>query len=63
MTGDRVIDGLAGKNAGIRSAIVNWAPALPDGTSPAVDAARRGIDYICPTLTDFALTMGIFNAE
>ena len=57
MVGDREIDGLAGKNAGIAGALVNYPPCLPDGTSPA---AVTRMDYTAASLTDFARQMGIF---
>ena len=57
MVGDREIDGLAGKNAGIAGALVNYPPCLPDGTSPA---AATQMDYTASSLTDFARQMGIF---
>ncbi len=57
MVGDREIDGMAGKNAGIAGALVNYPPHLPDGTSPA---AVTRLDYTAPSLTDFARLMGIF---
>ena len=56
MIGDREIDGLSGKNAGIAGALVNYPDSLPDGTSPA-DASE--MDHIAKTLTDFAKMMGI----
>ena len=57
MVGDREIDGMAGKNAGIAGALVNYPPCLPDGTSPA---AVTHMDYTAASLTDFARQMGIF---
>ncbi len=57
MVGDREIDGMSGKNAGIAGALVNYPPALPDGTSPA---AVTAMDYVAPSLTDFAVLMGIY---
>jgi phosphoglycolate phosphatase-like HAD superfamily hydrolase len=56
MIGDREIDGLSGKNAGIAGALVNYPDSLPDGTSPA-DASE--MDHVAKTLTDFAKMMGI----
>ncbi|MBO6053670.1 MAG: HAD-IA family hydrolase [Clostridia bacterium] len=57
MVGDREIDGMAGKNAGIAGALVNYPPALPDGTDPA---SVTQMDYTASSLTDFARQMGIF---
>ena len=56
MVGDREIDGMSGKNAGIAGALVNYPPFLPDGTSPA-DATK--MDYTAGSLTEFARIMGI----
>ena len=56
MVGDREIDGMSGKNAGIAGALVNYPPALPDGTSPA---AVTAMDYTAESLTEFARMMGI----
>ena len=57
MVGDREIDGMSGKNAGIAGALVNYPPALPDGTSPA---AVTQMDHTAQSLTEFAREMGIF---
>ncbi|MBO6052406.1 MAG: HAD-IA family hydrolase [Clostridia bacterium] len=57
MVGDREIDGMSGKNAGIAGALVNYPPHLPDGTSPA---AVTAMDYTARSLTEFASLMGIF---
>ncbi len=56
MVGDREIDGMSGKNAGIAGALVNYPPALPDGTCPA---AVTAMDYTASSLTEFARLMGI----
>ena len=56
MVGDREIDGMSGKNAGITGALVNYPPALPDGTSPA---AVTAMDYTAESLTGFAGKMDI----
>lgn len=56
MVGDREIDGMSGKNAGIAGALVNYPPALPDGTSPA---AVTAMDYTAQSLTEFARMMGV----
>ena len=56
MVGDREIDGMSGKNAGIAGALVNYPPALPDGTSPA---AVTAMDYTASSLTEFARLMDI----
>ena len=56
MVGDREIDGMSGKNAGIAGALVNYPPALPDGTSPA---AVTAMDFTAESLTDFARIMEI----
>ena len=56
MVGDREIDGMSGKNAGIAGALVNYPPALPDGTSPA---AVTAMDYTAGSLTEFARLMDI----
>ena len=56
MVGDREIDGMSGKNAGIAGALVNYPPALPDGTSPA---AVTAMDYTALSLTEFARMMGV----
>ena len=56
MVGDREIDGMSGKNAGIAGALVNYPPALPDGTSPA---AVTAMDYTAESLTEFAGLMDI----
>ncbi len=58
MIGDREIDGLSGKNAGIAGALVCYPDALPDGSSPA---EHSEMDYIAPTLTEFAVEMGILG--
>ncbi len=60
MIGDREIDGLSGKNAGIAGALVCYPEALPDGTSPV---ACSRMDYVAPTLTEFAEMMGIFEKK
>ena len=60
MVGDREIDGMSGKNAGIAGALVNYPPFLPDGTSPA-DATK--MDYTAGSLTEFARIMGIEGVE
>lgn len=57
MVGDREIDGMSGKNAGIAGALVHYPPALPDGTDPA---AVTRMDYTAHSLTEFARQMGIF---
>ena len=57
MIGDREIDGMSGKNAGIAGALVNYPPALPDGTSPA---AVTAMDFTASSLTEFAAQMGVF---
>ena len=57
MVGDREIDGMSGKNAGIAGALVNYPAALPDGRSPAEVTA---MDYTAASLTEFARQMGIF---
>ena len=57
MVGDREIDGMSGKNAGIAGALVNYPPALPDGTSPASVTA---LDFTARSLTEFAVLMGVF---
>ena len=56
MVGDREIDGLSGKNAGIAGALVGYPPYLPDGRSPA---AVTAMDCAARTLTEFARMMGI----
>ncbi len=56
MIGDREIDGMSGKNAGIAGALVNYPPALPDGTSPA---AVTAMDFTAHSLTEFARMMDI----
>lgn len=56
MIGDREIDGMSGKNAGIAGALVNYPPHLPDGRSPA-DVSQ--LDYTAQSLTEFARMMGI----
>ena len=56
MVGDREIDGMSGKNAGIAGALVNYPPALPDGTCPA---AVTAMDYTAGSLTEFARLMDI----
>lgn len=56
MIGDREIDGMSGKNAGIAGALVNYPPHLPDGRSPA-EVTR--LDYTAKSLTEFARMMGI----
>ena len=56
MVGDREIDGMSGKNAGIAGALVNYPSALPDGTSPA---AVTAMDFTAESLTDFARIMEI----
>ena len=56
MVGDREIDGMSGKNAGIAGALVNYPYALPDGTSPA---AVTAMDYSARSLTEFAVLTGI----
>lgn len=56
MIGDREIDGLSGKNAGMASALVNYPPALPDGSDPAEVSV---LDYTAKSLTEFAEKMGI----
>lgn len=56
MIGDREIDGLSGKNAGIEGALVNYPDALPGGASPA---SVSKMDYISKNLTEFAKIMGI----
>ena len=56
MIGDREIDGLSGKNAGIASALVNYPHSLPDGRDPAEASV---LDYTAKSLTEFALMMGI----
>lgn len=60
MIGDRIIDGSAGRNAGMSGALVNYPPCLPDGTSPAdgVD-----LDYTAKSLTEFARLVGIELGE
>jgi phosphoglycolate phosphatase-like HAD superfamily hydrolase len=57
MVGDREIDGMSGKNAGIAGALVNYPYALPDGTSPA---AVTAMDFSARSLTEFAVLTGIF---
>ena len=57
MVGDREIDGMSGKNAGIAGALVHYPYSLPDGTSPA---ARTAMDYTARSLTEFAALTGIF---
>lgn len=59
MIGDRYIDGMAGKNAGMAGALVNYPPELPDLSSPSPDALRRGIDYTAESLAEFARQMEI----
>lgn len=56
MVGDREIDGLSGRNAGIASALVNYAPSLPDGRDPAEVSV---LDYKAKSLTEFARMMEI----
>ena len=56
MIGDREIDGMSGKNAGIAGALVNYPPALPHGTSPA---AVTAMDFTAHSLTEFARMMDI----
>ena len=56
MVGDREIDGMSGKNAGIAGALVNYPPALPDGTSPA---AVTAMDFTATSLPEFARMMDI----
>ncbi|MBQ4353462.1 MAG: HAD-IA family hydrolase [Clostridia bacterium] len=56
MVGDREIDGLSGKNAGIAGALVNYPDALPDGRNPAEVSV---LDYTAKNLTAFAELMGI----
>lgn len=56
MVGDREIDGLAGKNAGMAGALVNYPDALPDGRDPASVSV---LDYTARSLTEFAEKMGI----
>jgi len=56
MAGDREIDGMSGKNAGIAGALVNYPPALPDGTCPT---AVTAMDYTASSLTEFARLMDI----
>lgn len=60
MIGDRIIDGTAGRNAGMSGALVNYPPHLPDGRSPAdgVD-----LDYTAESLTEFARKVGIDLGE
>ena len=58
MIGDREIDGMSGKNAGISGALVNYPKHLPDGTSPA-DVSE--MDHVAETLSDFAKMMGVFE--
>lgn len=57
MVGDREIDGLAGKNAGMAGALVNYPDALPDGRNPAEASV---LDYTAQSLTEFAEKMRIF---
>lgn len=56
MIGDREIDGMSGKNAGIVGALVNYPPLLPDGCDPV---AVSMLDYKAETLSEFAQMMGI----
>lgn len=57
MIGDREIDGLSGRNAGIASALVNFPKVLPGGE---VTAEVSTLDYVCDTLTDLAKKLEIF---
>ncbi len=56
MIGDREIDGLAGHNAGIAGALVNYPAALPDGRDPA---SVTVLEYTAKSLTEFARAMDI----
>lgn len=56
MIGDREIDGLSGRNAGVTGALVNYPPALPDGRSPA---EVTSMEICAPSLTEFASLAGI----
>jgi phosphoglycolate phosphatase-like HAD superfamily hydrolase len=59
MIGDRIIDGLTGLNAGMSAALVNYPAFLPDGRSPAEDAAAGGVKYIANSLTELARLLEI----
>lgn len=56
MIGDREIDGLAGHNAGIAGALVNYPEKLPDGSDPA-EVSK--LDFTAHTLTEIASILNV----
>lgn len=56
MIGDREIDGLAGHNAGIAGALVNYPEALPDGTDPAEVSS---LEFTAHSLTEIAVMLNV----